>query len=288
MYERIIKSTTSKALKVLESDIEVIERLKLGMSNLVFLIKCKENKYTFRIPGENSEVFVDRNTEKNGLLLIDSYDLCGKTIYFDDEKGYKISEYIDGRVLYNNVMESDYKNVANILHRLHNIKIEYVNSYEPFETLNYYESLNTRKVNENYLKIKTRLLDYKDFLNKQPKVLCHNDSQPSNFVFGNDSNMYLLDYEFIGSNDPLYDIACFGNNDIEEGLKLLSIYLGRSPSKEELNRYYLWRTFQNLQWFQVAMYKHELKMDKSLDMNFEDIAYMFLSNAEKSIKYVNR
>ncbi len=287
MYEKLIKSVTAKALKVTENDVEVIERLKLGMSNLIFLIKCKDKKYTFRIPGENSEVFVDRNTEKNGLLLIDSYNLCGKTLYFDDN-GIKISEYIEGRVLHNSLREQDYKNVADILHNLHNIEIKYVNSYEPFETLNYYESLNTSKVNNKYLKIKMKLLEYKDFLKKQPKVLCHNDCQPSNFVFGDDKKMYLLDYEFIGANDPLYDIACFGNDNIDDGVKLLSAYLTRSPLPDELNRYYLWRTFQNLQWFQVAMYKHELNMDKSLAMNFEDIAYMFLAKAEVSIKCISR
>ena len=98
--------------------------------------------------------------------------------------------------------------------------------------------------------------------------------------------MYLLDYEFIGLNDPLYDVACFGNNNIEDGEKLLISYLDKAPNKEENNRYYLWRTFQNLQWYLVALYKHELKMDEKLGLDFKMVSEMFLSQAEYSISKV--
>lgn len=284
MPERIIKLTTSKVFNVEEGEVKILERLKLGMSNLVYLIQVNNKKYTFRIPGENSTVFVDRHVEKNGLTLVEPYGLCGKTIYFNDETGYKISEYIDGRVLYQNVKDDDYSKVANILHILHNIPMDYINSYDPFETLDYYESLNSAKFEKDYHLIKEKLLEYKDFLNKQKKVLCHNDAQPSNFVYGD--AMYLLDYEFVGANDPLYDVACFGNNDIADGVKLLDFYLNRKPNKDEKNRYYLWRTFQNIQWYLVALYKHELKMDEALDMDFSQVALMFLNNAKISISKV--
>lgn len=284
MSERIIKSTCCKFFNVKESEIKIIERLKLGMSNLVYLIQVNNKKYSFRIPGENSTVFVDRYAEKNGLSLIEPYNLCGKTLYFNEETGYKISEYAEGRVLYQNIKEEDYQKVADVLHVLHDIPMGYMNSYDPFETLEYYESLNTSKFENDYYLVKNKILKYKDFLNKQKKVLCHNDSQPSNFVCGD--KMYLLDYEFIGANDPLYDVACFGNNDIRDGEKLLDIYLGKKANINEKNRYYLWRTFQNIQWYLVALYKHELKMDESLDLDFNSIALMFLNQAKESIEKV--
>ena len=285
MFENRIKEKCSKVFNN-SSNVEIIKRLELGMSNYMFLISVDDNNYTFRIPGECAEVFVNREIEKKGLDLIKTYNLCGDTIYFDEISGDKIAKYIDGRVLYHNVKDSDYELVASLLHKLHNIKSGDILPYSPFDKLDYYESLNITQVNPKYLELKSKLLGYKEFLTKQPLVLCHNDAQPSNFIFGDDKKMYLLDYEFIGLNDPLYDVACFGNNDINEGRKLLNHYLGRTPSVEEENRFYLWRTFQNLQWVQVALYKHELKMDKGLNLNFKDLSEMFLNNAIEAFKNV--
>lgn len=285
MFENRIKEKCSKVFNN-SSNVEIIKRLELGMSNYMFLISVDDNNYTFRIPGEYAEVFVNREIEKKGLDLIKTYNICGDTIYFDEISGDKIAKYIDGRVLYHNVKDSDYELVASLLHKLHNIKSGDILPYSPFDKLDYYESLNITQVNPKYLELKSKLLGYKEFLTKQPLVLCHNDAQPSNFIFGDDKKMYLLDYEFIGLNDPLYDVACFGNNDINEGRKLLNYYLGRTPSVEEENRFYLWRTFQNLQWVQVALYKHELKMDKGLNLNFKDLSEMFLNNAIEAFKNV--
>lgn len=286
MHSQLIKETCSKVFKVENEEVKIIGRLELGMSNYMYLIGINNDKYTFRIPGEYANVFVDRNKEKEGLEVVAPFNLCGETIYFDDINGYKISKYIEGRVLYHDVQEKDYKNVAKILHKLHSLNNDKVAYYDPFAVLDYYESLNVEPINQKYLKIKSKLLGYKDFLIKQEKVLCHNDAQPSNFVEGLNEQMYLLDYEFFGLNDPLYDVACFGNNDYREGRTLLDVYLGRIPTNDEEKRFYLWRTFQNLQWVQVALYKHELKMDQALNLDFKELSEMFLNNAQESINKV--
>src|SRR5699024_115602 len=35
---------------------------------------------------------------------------------------------------------------------------------------------------------------------------CHNDTVPENFIKGKD-NMYLIDWEYSGANDPMWDLA---------------------------------------------------------------------------------
>lgn len=286
MHNEKIKNICMKVFaNIKKEDIKILEQLKLGMSNYVYLIDVKNEKYTIRIPGNYAEIFVDRSTEKLGIEIISPYVLCPETICFN-QNGIKISKYIEGRVLYKNILEDDYTNISVLLHSLHSIKNSDLKPYNPFIKLDYFEHLISLPISEKYEKIKNRLLEYKDFLLKQEMVVCHNDSQPSNFVFGIDNKMYLLDYEFIGLNDPLYDVACFGNNNIEDGEKLLISYLNKEPNKEENNRYYLWRTFQNIQWYLVALYKHELKMDEKLGLDFKMVSEMFLSQAEYSISKV--
>ena len=65
---------------------------------------------------------------------------------------------------------------------------------------------------------------YKDFLTSQKITICHNDFQRSNIVKSIDDNYYVIDFEFMMNNDPIFDIAAFGNGVVEEGYELLKAY----------------------------------------------------------------
>ena len=138
-----------------DDEIVILDRLQLGMSNYIYLISVNDIKYTFRIPGEYADIFVDRNQELEGLKLIAPYNLCGETLYAD-EKGIKISRYIDGDVLQGNVKDDDYINVMKILKKLHSIAPININEYNPFNKLEYYEKLNGNNLSEKYLEVKNR------------------------------------------------------------------------------------------------------------------------------------
>ncbi|MBQ5725638.1 MAG: phosphotransferase, partial [Clostridia bacterium] len=67
--------------------------------------------------------------------------------------------------------------------------------------------------------------------NGGPKVPCHNDPLCENWVEG-DGRMYLIDWEYAGMNDGMWDIADVsieaGFDDQRDEL-LLTAYLGREP-----------------------------------------------------------
>ena len=93
-----------------------------------------------------------------------------------------------------------------------------------------------------------------------------------------------MDWEFAGNNDPYYDIACFGNNDFDHAEKLLPVYLEKEPTTEDFNRLYFFRTFQCLQWNNVAWYKEYIGLSKDLGVDFKFFANLYLDKAEKLLK----
>ena len=97
--ESIIKSVTAKALGVDESNVIIDHRLMGGMSNFTYVVEVEGAKYTFRIPGKNAEVFVDRQEEKENIAIIDALGINNETIYVDVEKGYKIAKFVEGTPL---------------------------------------------------------------------------------------------------------------------------------------------------------------------------------------------
>lgn len=271
------------AQNVLGTECKIVKRLLGGMSNYTYVVSYNDKLYTVRIPGENSEKFSNREEEKIGIDIFESLSLTTKTIYFDKTTGIKVSEYVDGDVL-NTLDNIDYQEVSNLLHKVHNSNIQCDVDYDAFNRLNYYESHldgNERFINNHYLEIKNKLFSYQEYLEKQPKVFCHNDCQPSNFILTK-NELKIVDFEFVGNNDYLYDIACFGNNDFEEALKLLKVY-EKNINDNIYKRLNLWRAFQCLQWYLVASFKDITGMSEKLKIDFKAVGEMYLDLALKHI-----
>jgi thiamine kinase-like enzyme len=287
--EEIIIEVCTKVFSTLPTNISVVKRLMGGMSNYTYVIKVNASLYTFRIPGKKAEKFVDRHIENYHINLVDDLDLNNKTIYLDEETGYKIAHYIEGTPLHE-LNPLDYLNeVANVLHKLHNSNKVSIYDYDPLKRLKIYENhtFEYHHVHsDRYNELKNRFLSYVDkYMDRSRLVFAHGDSQVSNFVVTNDS-IALMDWEFSGNNDPLYDIACFGNSNFDHALALLPIYLGKEPSTEDFNRLYFFRSFQCLQWHNVALYKEFIGLSVDLGVDFMLVANLYLDKAERFLNEI--
>lgn len=254
----------------------VLNRLMGGMSNYTYLIKVNEEFYTFRVPGDGAQHFVDRVIELKNIDMISSLDFCPKPDYFNIKNGYKISEYVEGIPMHE-LDVKPYDKVTTLLKRLHT-STKFDNDYDPIKRLSYYESINETD-NPLYDALKEQWLSiYNSILKHVPLVPCHGDAQPSNFVVGEEC-LYLVDWEFAGNNDPIYDIACFGNANFKDALALLKVYF-EDCDKEKYQRLYSWRMFQCLQWYNVASYKDQIGLSEKLEIDFNYISKIYIDKAK--------
>ncbi len=288
-HEQIIKEVVSKELNVLETEVEVLDRLMGGMSNYTYKVKVNDALYTFRIPGKKADKFVDRDIEKENIELVNNLNLNNHTIYLDVVKGYKIAEYIKGTPLSELNPLEHLEEASNVLHQIHDSGLKACNLYDPESRLSLYEShleeydyKHTDRYKE--LKMKWETLKPK-YIETNRMVLSHGDSQISNFLV-TDNELRLMDWEFTGNNDPFYDIACFGNNDFAHAEALLPIYLGKEPTTEDYNRLYFYRMYQCLQWHNVALYKEFIGLSIDLGVDFKFIANLYLDKATNFLNHI--
>ena len=281
--ETIIKTIAADVFGVNLENVIIESRLMGGMSNYMFVISVQNEKYTFRIPGEKAETFVDREEEFANINRIEPLHINNDTIYFDCQTGYKIAKYVQGTPL--SELEdptTQLTAVADVLKTLHQSTLSAQQDYNPYQRLTRYEqeviALGHQHVSQ-YHELKADFLTYRPLLDGVEKVFCHNDSQISNIVIS-DEKTYLLDWEFGGNNDPLYDVACVGNKDFDLAVAFLPVYLDRQPTKDEVTRLYVWRAFQCLQWHNVATFKELIGLSEKLGVNFDAIAAMYLTKAE--------
>jgi thiamine kinase-like enzyme len=267
----------------LQEPATIESRLMGGMSNQMYTMDYQGSRCTFRVPGKNASKFVDRHVELKNIEAVRPLGINNDTILFDAVTGYKVATYVEGTPC-SQLEDLHLVQVAQVLHELHDSTLRFANDYDPFGRLALYESYHQHH-SEAYKNAKARLVVFQDWLSNQPKVAAHNDAQRSNFVIAG-SKTYLLDWEFAGNNDPLYDIACFGNISFDHALALLPVYLGKEPSQDELKRLTLWRTFQALQWHNVAWYKDDIGLSAELKVDFAAVAQKYLTLANSLLDLV--
>ena len=280
--EKLIKN-------ILGNDAYIVSPLIGGMMNKSYIACLNDKKYVLYISTEQANEMVDRPLEKEHLDIIYSLGITSKNVYFDAEKGIKVNEYIEGSSI-DKVEEFDYKKVAELFHKLHASKKLSRENYYPFKRFEGYEKESSEFVKEadpNYLKIRNFLMENKSYLQNQKLVLSHNDAQRSNIVKSTTDEYYFIDFEFVGNNDEIYDIACFGNGQVSEGFNLLNAYF-ENPTEDQIKRYYLWRIYVSLQWYNVALVKHYRGEGKLHGYDFLAVAAHFLSNATECYTILNK
>ncbi|MGL4850345.1 MAG: phosphotransferase [Clostridium sp.] len=211
-----------------------------GLNNKNFLLNYFGNFYVLRIPSlENENNF---NVEHNSIQLLSSSNLIPKIIYHNKDSGIMLSKYIKDTEFNFTLFKSKatLKNLALSLNKFHNISIENFPLFNPFyeidKNFSFLQKQNY-KFNHNirsFLDRKSHIFStYKD---SNILKLCHNDLNTSNILFKKDK-LFFIDFEFIGLNDPFFDLATLSwFLTEEERIFLLSEYLGREPKEFEKNK----------------------------------------------------
>ena len=227
-------------LKVLGTDKYADLSRMGGLTNHTYKVTLENGEeYVVRIPGEGTEEVIVRSDEQISTKLACDLGIDAKMLYFGED-GSKVTEYIKNAV----TMSADslknperIKQIAEIFIKMHTCGVDTKVPFEVFEMAASYEKViddNNVDMFDDYNEIKATVMKIKAEIDNAidiKKVPCHNDALCENWVLG-DGKMYLIDWEYAGMNDGMWDIA---DVSIEAGFDakydkmLLSAYLKREP-----------------------------------------------------------
>lgn len=281
-HEKSIKEEiVSKLQEVYKTkNVGIVNRIPEGMSNYTY--KCfVNNQYkVVRYSNDPKEIFVKRSCEKAAL---DVYEKMFDECYFEylDSSGMMITNYYDGECLKNiELIDSDLNEVCEILRKIHSQTVDSSLFIDPISRfLSYEKHLLSMgfEFGDKYLNAKEKLFNQISLLKTRPQSFIHGDSQRSNFIKGH-CGIKIFDFEFASVGDPLMDIACFGNNQIEDAYLLLKHYDEKNYSANK-KIVELWIAFFALQWYIVATIKHLSGASVELNFDFSMIADNYLKRA---------
>ncbi|MGL5117737.1 MAG: phosphotransferase [Plesiomonas shigelloides] len=264
-----IKNILTTILDIKIIDIDEIEVLG-GMTNKNYLITINNKKYVLRIAGAGTTSIINRYFEKINAKEVSRIGVDKELIYFNEETGVKISEYIEKAETLNPETSKKNENLlltSNLLKKLHTSNIRFENKFNVFNEIEKYENLIRNKERiyqkyEDYLENRKYIFNLEKILKKNGMIIvaCHNDTVPENFIKNDKNEIYLIDWEYSGMNDPMWDLAAhslesnFGEK--EENI-FLENYFEKKIKKEDVLRIECYKILQDFLWSIWTILKEE-------------------------------
>ncbi|MBQ4050129.1 MAG: phosphotransferase [Oscillospiraceae bacterium] len=222
MREQLAAEAVTDILGIEEKDISRIS-FAGGLTNLNYYVEAAGERYILRLPGRMTESMISRENEKHNAELASSAGFNSELVFCNAETGVKLSRYIDGAETLGPLtvrLDGNMKKTADILSRLHRSALPQQNRFDPFREAEKYESLLDDPSGRMYkgydamrLKVNTLLRARLDELGYE-QCPCHNDLVAANLVLSRAGRLYLIDWEYAGLNDPMFDVAAlFLEND---------------------------------------------------------------------------
>ena len=230
-----------------------------GLTNHTYHVTLDDDReYVVRIPGEGTEEMIVRGDEKKSTPLACKLGIDAQMLYFGDD-GSKVTEYVknavtmSGEAFHN---EHWIEEAAKIYRKIHDCGEDTGVPFEVFDMAATYEKIISDQnvpMPADYAEQKAKVMKIKaeiDAAIAPKKVPCHNDPLCENWVEG-DGRLYLIDWEYAGMNDGMWDVADVSIEaefDGEWDAKLLRAYLGHEPSLIEKKHFLACKIYVDFLW----------------------------------------
>lgn len=267
-----------------------IERLG-GMTNRSYKITRGDGReYLVRIPGEGTQEMIDRMDERKSTKLACDLGIDSKLLYFSDD-GRKVMEFIhDPQPMNEEVIKKseNLRQAAEIFHRLHTCGVDTGVRFEVFEMAALYEKIIMEDgvaLYDDYEAVKRSVMDIKAAVDKDGKaarVPCHNDSLIANWVLDGYGRLYLIDWEYSGMNEAMWDLSCLsieagcGADEDDELLNAYYGFEGRKPGVKEKRRFIAAKLYVDYLWTLWGLTR--VPFDGNFMQKYADARYTRLKN----------
>jgi len=262
-----------KSLSIWSHELK-INPLEGGITNLNFLVNHGNDKLVVRLGQDIPEHLVFRSNEINVSKAAYEIGVSPKLIH--SELGVLVLEYIESETLNPTGVQKNLDRIMPVIKKIHN-EIPNFLSGQPamfwvFYVIKYYANF----LRSNHSSHQDKIDDLLYKASKLEKlsspreiVFGHNDFLAANFL-DDGSKIWVVDWEYGGFNDPLFDIGGLAsNNDFNQDLEkeALEMYYEKTLTNDILLKYNSMKTASLLRetmWSMVSEITSKLEFDYGL------------------------
>lgn len=180
-----------------------------GITNQSYRLQSREHDFVLRWPNSTASRYLDRRAELGNVQMVAELGLFPPILAADPDIGWYITMFIPGATALSAAdfaKPALFDTVVLMLSKLHGSGLSFPSQQGLFEAIDLYISFAPMPHLET---LRRELEPARLALQRHPlpRIPCHIDPSPSNFVLGNDSRLYLIDWEFAAMEEPLWDLA---------------------------------------------------------------------------------
>ncbi len=220
----------------------MVSILSGGLTNTSYLVDADEAQFVVRIGCDNaSDLGIDRVAEESAITMAHAAGITPEVVLFVQPEGHLVTRYLSqaGNVSVEQLgTPAMITRVASLLRDVH--RLDPVDRrFDPYSNIRGW----MRIVESRGSAVPPRLGPLLDLIKRTERelphvresdlVLCHNDPYHLNFL--DDGDLWLIDWEYAGMGDAMYDLAGIAYRLDSDGRDhLLTSYYGATgPQKRE-------------------------------------------------------
>ena len=279
-------------LKCNPNDIVNIQVIQQGLTNVSFKFKVHGMTYVYRHPGGTAGSLINRQTELYAQNMAKQRGVDKSVIYMHPS-GWKISYFVE------NLIECNFEKYPGQLEKafeylrdIHAVKVD-TTLVKNFDTVSEAQKLMkiacSTKGNlfSEFSDIVKKIQELDEYVKKDAvslktgRVMCHNDTYTPNYLATEKGELYLIDWEYAGINDPANDLACIlcrDNYTSEQTERYLKVYFGRELTADEHRHYIAYIAISGFYWFCWGLYKGSVG---------DDDGFFFLPAYRNCVRYID-
>jgi thiamine kinase-like enzyme len=244
-----------------------IKRLGGGLTNVSYKVTVVGAAYALRLAGEGTSDYIDRVAEEHNARVAAESGINAEVIFFDATDGTMVTRFVEGVSM--NAGDGFGRDsgapvrAARALKRVHSLGRVFKSRFDVFAAIDGYLDLLRgwrTPLPEDYYEVGKRARAVRLALEMSPVALvpCHNDPWPGNLLDA-DGRIYLIDWEYSGMNDPMWDLADlsveagFGP---EQDRAMMEAYHGTGLSPALCSRLEVYKAMSDLYWSVWGVVQH--------------------------------
>ncbi len=229
-----------------------------GLTNRNYRIESPAGNYVLRLAGEGTGEYIDRKVEEHNARVAAEAGVNAEVMFFDSGDGTMLCRYIEDSLTMDVEAFKDLGRVRRAgaaFRKLHDCGKAFESRFELFAMIDDYLGHIARldaPLPEGYADVQKEAEAVRAVLGRHdlPLAPCHCDPLAENFL-DTGARMYIIDYEYAGSNDPMWDL---GDLSVEAGFgpaqdaALIEAYFGGAAPAFETGRMVIYKAMCDLLW----------------------------------------
>lgn len=238
-----------------------------GLTNMNYRVEAGGESFVLRLPGEGTSEYIDRKVEEHNARAAARAGVNAEVVFFDAADGLMVTGFLEGcETMSPRAFASRPgapARAGRVLKRMHSSGEKFRFRFELFDMIeNYLKVLDQKNAQlpDGYHEVVEEAGAVREALEARPATLapCHNDPLAENFM-DNGERAWLLDWEYSGMNDPLWDlgdVSVEAEFDEARDAQMLEAYREGAVTPADAGRVTVYKAMADLLWTLWGLIQH--------------------------------